>query len=314
MLKLKDEELLYILEMQLPEMLERSPNLEPRAFRSLIKVFTTKEETAAILTEMREFHGEFRHFQIRVEDRFDQIDRRSEQVDARFDQVDARFDQVDTRFDQVDEHLQQVDGHLQQVDEHLQQVDEHLQQVDGHLQQVDGHLQQVDGHLQQVDGHLEGVDEHLEGVDARFDQIDRTIADLRDWVEVNVGGLQRRSGRKLEDVVAGALRVALERPDIRPDQLRLRQRMVDETGIVGLPGQKRPFEVDILAQDGQITVFEVKSYCEWEDIDRLADKVKFIGQANPGVKVEGIMIAMSIGDDVRERCTELGITLVYHGD
>jgi len=158
------------------------------------------------------------------------------------------------------------------------------------------------------------VDEHLEGVDARFDQIDRTIADLRDWVEVNVGGLQRRSGRKLEDVVAGALRVALERPDIRPDQLRLRQRMVDETGIVGLPGQKRPFEVDILAQDGQITVFEVKSYCEWEDIDRLADKVKFIGQANPGVKVEGIMIAMSIGDDVRERCTELGITLVYHGD
>jgi len=286
MLKLKDEELLYILEMQLPEMLERSPNLEPRAFRSLIKVFTTKEETAAILTEMREFHGEFRHFQIRVEDRFDQIDRRSEQVDARFDQVDARFDQVDTRFDQVDEHLQQVDGHLQQVD----------------------------GHLQQVDGHLEGVDEHLEGVDARFDQIDRTIADLRDWVEVNVGGLQRRSGRKLEDVVAGALRVALERPDIRPDQLRLRQRMVDETGIVGLPGQKRPFEVDILAQDGQITVFEVKSYCEWEDIDRLADKVKFIGQANPGVKVEGIMIAMSIGDDVRERCTELGITLVYHGD
>ena len=279
MLKLKDEELLYILEMQLPEMLERSPNLEPRAFRSLIKVFTTKEETAAILTEMREFHGEFRHFQIRVEDRFDQIDRRSEQVDARFDQVDARFDQVDTRFDQVDEHLQQVDGHLQQVD-----------------------------------GHLEGVDEHLEGVDARFDQIDRTIADLRDWVEVNVGGLQRRSGRKLEDVVAGALRVALERPDIRPDQLRLRQRMVDETGIVGLPGQKRPFEVDILAQDGQITVFEVKSYCEWEDIDRLADKVKFIGQANPGVKVEGIMIAMSIGDDVRERCTELGITLVYHGD
>jgi len=230
MLKLKDEELLYMLEMQLPEMLERSPELEPRAFRALIKVFATKEETAAILTEMREFHGEFLHFRTQVEDRFDQVDR---------------------RFDQVDQ---------------------------------------------------------------RFDEMSRAMADLRDWVEVNVGGLQRRSGRKLEDVVAGALRVALERPDIRPEQLRLRQKMVDETGIIGLPGQKRPFEVDILAQDGQITVFEVKSYCEWEDIDRLADKVRFIARENPDVKVEGIMIAMSIGDDVRERCAELGITLVYRGD
>jgi RecB family endonuclease NucS len=107
--------------------------------------------------------------------------------------------------------------------------------------------------------------------------------------------------------------VALRRPDIKPDQLRLRQKMVDERGVVGLPGKRR-FEIDILAQNGQISVFEVKSYCKWGDVDQLNDKVTFIQALNPDAKVEGIMIALAIGDDVREHCAELGITLVCRED
>ncbi len=264
MLKLKDEEVLHILEEQLPEMIERDPDLERRAFRAFLRVFTTKEETAAILAEMREFRGEFRRFSAKTDQRFEQIDQRFEQIDRRFEEIDRRFEQIDRRFEEIDRRF-------------------------------------------------EHVDQRFEEVDRRLEGLQQEMSDLRDWVEGVVGGLQRRSGRRLEDVVAGALRVALRRPDIKPDQLRLRQRMVDEKGVVGLPGQRR-FEIDILAQDGQISVFEVKSYCEWEDIDRLHEKVAFVQALNPGVKVEGIMIAMSIGDEVRERCQELGITLVYHGD
>ncbi|MGC8779765.1 MAG: hypothetical protein ACP5UQ_02775, partial [Anaerolineae bacterium] len=95
MLKLKEEEVLYLLEEQLPDMLERRPDLEPRAFRAFLKVFTTKEETAAILSEMREMHGELRHFRTEVKERFEQMDQRFEQVDQRFEQVDQRFEQVD---------------------------------------------------------------------------------------------------------------------------------------------------------------------------------------------------------------------------
>jgi hypothetical protein len=250
MLKLKDEEVLYVLETQLPEMIERDPDLEQRLFRAFLRVFTTKEETATILSEMREFRGEFSRFRVQVEDRFEQIDRRFEQIDQRFEQVDQRFEQVDQRFEQVDQ---------------------------------------------------------------RFSGLSREIRDLRDWVEGVVGGFQVRSGRSLEDVVAGALRVALRRPDIKPDQLRLRQKMVDDTGVVGLPGKKRQFEVDILAQNGQLSVFEVKSYCGWEDVDRLSEKVAYIQGLNPGVKVEGIMIALAVDDEAPTRCRELGITLVSRG-
>ncbi len=150
-------------------------------------------------------------------------------------------------------------------------------------------------------------------MDQRFDGLSQEMQDLRDWVEGIVGRFQVRSGRNLENVVAGALRVALRRPDIKPEQLRLRQRLVDEKGVVGPPGQRR-FEIDILAQDSQISVFEVKTYCEWEDVDRLNEKVTFVKSLYPDKKVEGIMIALAIGDEVRERCAELGITLAYHGD
>jgi hypothetical protein len=313
MLMLKDEEVLNLLEVQLPDMLEREPELEPRAFRAFLKVFTTKEETAAILAELQEHRAEFRHFRSEMEDFRSSVEERFEQVDQRFAQVDQRFDQVDQRFDQVDQRFEQVDQRFDQVDQRFDQVDQRFEQVDGRFEQVDQRFEQVDGRFEQVDGHFEQVDQRFNGVNQQLVEIRQTIADLRDWVETNVGGLQRRSGRKLEDVVAGALRVALRRSDIKPDQLRLRQKIVDEKGVIGLPGQRR-FEIDIIARDGQISVFEVKSFCEWEDVDRLADKVALIQALNPGVKVEGIMIAMSINDGVRERCAELGITLAYHGD
>jgi hypothetical protein len=292
MLKLKDEEVLYILEVQLPDMLERNPELEPRAFRAFLKAFVSKEEFAAVLSELRELRGEVRHFRQETQERFEQIDRRFEEIDRRFEQIDKRFEQIDRRFEEIDRRFEQIDKRFEQIDRRFEEIDRRFEGIDRRF---------------------EGIDRRFEGIDQQFAALRQMIADEHDWVELTVGGLQRRSGRKLEEVVAGALRVALRRSDIKPEQIRLRQRIVDEKGVVGLPGQ-RHFEIDILAQDGKISVFEVKSYCEWEDVDRLADKVTLVRSLNPGVEVEGIMIAMSIGDEVRERCRELGITLVYHGE
>jgi len=231
-IKLSDEELLYMLDVQLPEMLERNPELEPRAFRAFFKIFTTKEQTAAILAELREFRGEFQHFRTEVTERFKQVDQRFEQVDQRFGQVDQRFEQLDRKMD-----------------------------------------------------------------------------DLRDWVELVVGRMQVRSGRKLEDVVAGTLRLALKRPDITPGKIRLRQKVTDEQGSIGPAG--RSYEVDILTDDGQITVFEVKSACEVEDVDRLFDKINLFRTLHPDQKVEGVMVALGVEEEAKARCEQYGIALVH---
>jgi hypothetical protein len=85
MVQLSDEELIDLFGRQLPDLLERRPDLEPVIYNVFLKVLVRKEEVAAVLAELREFRAE--------------VGRRFEQVDARFEQVDARFDRIETRME-----------------------------------------------------------------------------------------------------------------------------------------------------------------------------------------------------------------------
>jgi hypothetical protein len=99
MVQLSDEELIDLFGRQLPDLLERRPDLEPVIYNVFLKVLVRKEEVAAVLAELREFRAE-------VGRRFEQVDARFEQVDARFEQVDARFEQVDARFDRIETRME----------------------------------------------------------------------------------------------------------------------------------------------------------------------------------------------------------------
>ncbi|MCR4405629.1 MAG: hypothetical protein NUW24_01710 [Anaerolineae bacterium] len=227
---LTDEELLDILETRLPDLLDRHPELQRRAYAAFMTVFARREEVAAIMAELREFRQE-------TAQRFEQIDQRFEQIDQRFEQIDQRFEEVDQRFEQMSKHFE----------------------------------------------------------------------DLQDWVELVVGRLQVRSGRNLEDVVAAALRLALKRPDIRPESIRLRQKIVDAEGWVFPRGRQK--EVDLVATDDEYLVFEVKSAAEVDDVDYFADKVELVRLLNPDKTVRGVFITLAPEPDVRQRCQELGIEL-----
>ena len=63
----------------------------------------SKEEARIMLLEQR--NDDFYQALIRIEGRFEQVDKRFEQVDKRFEQVDKRFEQVDKRFEQLMEHM-----------------------------------------------------------------------------------------------------------------------------------------------------------------------------------------------------------------
>ena len=54
-------------------------------------------------------------------------------------------------------------------------------------------------------------EEMREESNRRFEAMERRFDNLEDWVGIVVGGFQRRAGRKLEDAIAGTLRLALKR-------------------------------------------------------------------------------------------------------
>ena len=153
------------------------------------------------------------------------------------------------------------------------------------------------------------VNERFEKVDERFDQMDQRFSDLRDWVEMIVGRFQTRSGRKLEDVVAGTMRLVLGRDDILSENVRLRQPLEDVDGMIGPSGRR--YEVDILVYNSTLLVFEVKSVCEVEDVDRFADKVALMRTLHPDKTVDGVIVTMAPLNEVETRCVEWGIKLVH---
>jgi hypothetical protein len=143
-------------------------------------------------------------------------------------------------------------------------------------------------------------------MDRRFDLLSEQIA----TTNLNVGQFLKRSGHRLEDTVASAMRFALTRPDIRADQVRLRQEFVDREGRFGKPGRKA--EIDIVAADGRTYLLEVKTFAKARDVRRLADDVAFIGQVAdlaPGT-FEVVLVTLDKSDEVVAACGEHGITLV----
>ena len=80
-----DEELVDLFGRQLPDLIERRPDLEPVIYNVFLKVLVRKEEVAAVLAELREFRAE-------VDQHFEQVDQRFEQVDQRFDRLEARME------------------------------------------------------------------------------------------------------------------------------------------------------------------------------------------------------------------------------
>jgi hypothetical protein len=132
--------------------------------------------------------------------------------------------------------------------------------------------------------------------------------DLKDWVWKVVGGLQGRAGRNLEDVIAGTLRVALKRRDVKPENLKLRQKIIDNKGFVGPKG--REYEIDIWVHNSESMVFEIKSYAEEEDVLRFNDKaglaIEKLKLSNPSK----VFITLQKNREMTNICKELGVELV----
>ena len=96
---LTDEELLETFETQLPALLKRHPELEPRVYTAFIEVFATKKEVAAVLAELHAFRGEFGQFRSEVDERFEKIDERFEKIDERLEQISQQVAYTDAKVD-----------------------------------------------------------------------------------------------------------------------------------------------------------------------------------------------------------------------
>ena len=150
--------------------------------------------------------------------------------------------------------------------------------------------------------------QRFEAMDKRFEQVFAYFRDLKHSVEVQVGGLQRRAGRKLEDAIAGTLRLALERRDIEPESLVLRKQIEDTSGLIGLPG--KTYEIDLWAHNEGVMFFEIKSVPEVEDVERFSEKCRLAASLLGYEDYEQVMVSLDKPEEVVEACRALGVQLL----
>ena len=105
-----DEELVDLFNRQLPDLLDRRPDLEPVIYQGFLGAFARREEVAVVLTELRALRTD-------VDQRFEQVDARidafRDEVNQRFGEVNQRFGEVHQRFEEMN---QRFDGVFQAID------------------------------------------------------------------------------------------------------------------------------------------------------------------------------------------------------
>lgn len=103
-------------------------------------------------------------------------------------------------------------------------------------------------YMERSDKRFERIDKRFEEMDRRFNALvqemrafredtNRRFEDLHSWVGIVVGGFQRRAGKGLEEAIAGTLRIAIHRPDIKSEKIILRERIIDDKGLIGPKGR-----------------------------------------------------------------------------
>ena len=93
-----DEELIDLFNRQLPDLLDRRPDLEPLIYQGFLGAFARREEVAAVLAELRALRTD-------VDQRFEKVEAHIEafraEVNQRFEEVGQRFDEVSRAIDRL---------------------------------------------------------------------------------------------------------------------------------------------------------------------------------------------------------------------
>ncbi|MBI2569533.1 MAG: hypothetical protein HYV63_21200 [Candidatus Schekmanbacteria bacterium] len=96
------------------------------------------------------------------------------------------------------------------------------------------------------------------------------------------------------------LRFALDRSDLRAEHARLRQKIEGRTGLTGPAGRR--YEYDILVINGLVSVFEVKSAPDEEDVDRFRDKRELVESERGHGPIERILVTLGKTPELQRCC------------
>jgi hypothetical protein len=335
---------------QLPQWLRQSPEIVTTLEGIMVQQFPRRDDFARLLEEMKalrqevswrlelqsqEFHDHRQEVEQRLALHRQEMEQRltlhSQELHDFRKEVEQRlalYSQELHDFRQEMEqrlalHSQELHEFRQEVEQRLALHSQELLDLRKEMEQRHDSLRQEIGLLrQEMERRFESVDQQFVEVRSDILQIKRKIVKLQagqenilkrldgqeNWLRMTIGSLHSDKGETLEDMFAAGLRYGLKDDEITADTIRLREPLVDEEGLVFEKGYGT--EVDVIAQNGRLTVFEVKATAKAGEVDFFAWKVKLVRAQNPTLQVRGVFICLGAPSVVKRRCRENGLELL----
>jgi hypothetical protein len=271
---------------QLPQLLRHNPEVATTIEGILAHQFPRRDEFTQLLNEVKLLREDTNR-------RFEQVEQRIEQVEQRIEllqeEVNQLRDEMNKRFDEMNKRFELLQAEMNRRFELLQA------EINQRFEEEKRERLDMKRDLIQVKSMVKRMDEKITQFDA--------------WLKVVIGNISDKKGKDAKQLFAWGLSYVLKRTDIKPDMIQLRQIFRDEEGIV-FPKKGKSIEVDILAENGKFSVFEVKTTAIETDVVTFARKVQLIQHRMPGKSVSGIFISPEASEEVRQCCAEYELMFV----
>ncbi len=288
----------------LPELL-RQPEIVTIIENIVAQQFVRHDEFTQVLHEIKLLREDM---QLRFEQQQQEMDRRFEQVNKHLEQqqqeMDRRFNEQQEEMNRrFDEQQQETNYRFEQVDKRFDQqqqetnhrFDEQQKEMDRRFDEQHHDTLDIKRRVIKLESNMELVKDKITGFDA--------------WLRVIAGNIGTEKGQNLEELFALGLSYGLKNREILPETIQLRQTFMDNDCLIYAKKWKS-IEVDIIAENGKLTVFEVKATAVEMDVAIFAKKVELIQRQNPDKQVQGILISLGAKDEVKEYCAEYDIELL----
>ncbi|MEZ0345363.1 MAG: DUF3782 domain-containing protein, partial [Infirmifilum sp.] len=163
--------------------------------------------------------------------------------------------------------------------------------------------------LEEHDRKFEEIVKRLEEHDRKFEEILHRLDLLSARVEATIGSMGKRWGEDLERTVLYIFQEVLEKEGVKPGKVR-KFRFKDEDGrYTGRPGTL--IDIDVLIEDEELYLLEVKSHAELDHVERLIDKVPVVERILNRKASKIYLVAVNVDEDAFERAQEMGFKVIY---
>ncbi|OAD22662.1 hypothetical protein THIOM_001523 [Candidatus Thiomargarita nelsonii] len=286
------EEVLTIL----PQLLREEPEVITAIEGIIARQFPRRDEFASLLKEIKLQREETsRQIKLQREETSRQIKLQREETSRQLEQTNRRIDllgeEMNRRLEQMEQRIEQVE---QRVDLLREEMNQRFDQVDQRFDQVHQDHLELKRRVIKLESGQKQILEKMTGFDA--------------WLKVITGNLGTEKGQTLEDLFAIALRYGLKNPNIKPESIRLRQELMDVEGLVFRKNYGT--EIDLIAENGKLTVFEVKATANIDDVDLFGMKIELVRLQNQDKEVQGILVSPGAGERIKKRCMEFRLELL----